>query len=120
VFDKFHVMHHANAAIDEVRRAEFFRKGRRRRGLVRQALAAAEPVGESGQQEEAVVERAVWSEPEMMKAYLLKESLDRLWRYRYEGAALRYLNGWIDQLRWQRLAPFQKLRKCRSAMWKAC
>jgi transposase len=45
----------------------------------------------------------------MMKAYLLKESLDRLWTYRYEGAALRYLNQWIDQLRWQRLEPFKKL-----------
>ena len=37
------------------------------------------------------------------KAYLLKESLDRLWSYRYEGAMLRYLKSWIDQLRWQRL-----------------
>jgi hypothetical protein len=36
-----------------------------------------------------------------MKAYLLKESLDRLWNYTYEGAMLRYLNSWIDQLRWQ-------------------
>jgi hypothetical protein len=32
-----------------------------------------------------------------------------LWSYRYEGAALRYLNQWIDQLRWQRLEPFKKL-----------
>ena len=39
----------------------------------------------------------------VMKAYLLKESLDRLWTYRYEGAMLRYLKSWIDQLRWQRL-----------------
>ena len=44
-----------------------------------------------------------------MKAYLLKESLERLWTYRYEGAMLRYLQSWIDELRWQRLAPFQKL-----------
>ena len=44
-----------------------------------------------------------------MKAYLLKESLERFWTYRYEGAMLRYLQSWIDQLRWQRLAPFQKL-----------
>src|SRR4029434_7166317 len=47
--------------------------------------------------------------PRVMKAYLLKESLERLWTYRYEGAMLRYLQSWIDQLRWQRLAPFQKL-----------
>jgi transposase len=45
----------------------------------------------------------------VMKAYLLKESLDRLWTYHYEGAMLRYLQSWIDQLRWQRLRPFEKL-----------
>jgi transposase len=33
----------------------------------------------------------------------------RLWTYRYEGAMLRYLQSWIGELRWQRLAPFQKL-----------
>ena len=27
----------------------------------------------------------------------------------YEGAMLRYLKSWIDQLRWQRLVPFQNL-----------
>lgn len=35
VYDKFPVMQHANQAIDEVRRAEFFRKGGRMRGLVK-------------------------------------------------------------------------------------
>ena len=45
----------------------------------------------------------------LFKAYLLKESLDRLSNYRYEGAMIRYLRNWIDQLRWQRLRPFQKL-----------
>jgi len=45
----------------------------------------------------------------LLKAYLLKESLDRLWTYHYEGAMLNYLQRWIDQLRWQRLQPFQKL-----------
>ena len=28
---------------------------------------------------------------------------------RYEGAMLRYLQSWIDQLRWQRLVPFENL-----------
>ena len=44
-----------------------------------------------------------------MKAYLLKESLAGLWDFIYEGAMLRYLQSWIAQLRWQRLAPIQKL-----------
>ena len=33
--DKFHVMQHANRAVEEVRRAECFRKGGRMRGLVK-------------------------------------------------------------------------------------
>ena len=41
-------------------------------------------------------------------ATILKESLERLWTYRYEGAMVRYLQSWIDQLRWQRLPPFQR------------
>ena len=45
----------------------------------------------------------------LMKAYLLKQSLDRLWNYRYPGAKMRYLLQWIDQLRWQRLQPMEKL-----------
>ncbi len=35
VYDKFHVLQHANAAVDETRRAEFCRKGGRLRGPVR-------------------------------------------------------------------------------------
>ena len=35
VYDKFHVLQHANKAIDEVRRAKFFRKGGRMRGVVK-------------------------------------------------------------------------------------
>jgi len=31
VYDKFHIIQHANDAVDEVRRAEFFRKGRKMR-----------------------------------------------------------------------------------------
>jgi transposase len=35
VYDRFHIMQHANRAIAEVRRAEFFRKGARMRELVK-------------------------------------------------------------------------------------
>jgi hypothetical protein len=45
----------------------------------------------------------------VFKGYLLKESLERLWEYRYEGAMLNYLQKWMDQLKWQRLTPFEKL-----------
>jgi len=110
VYDKFHVMQHANKAVDEVRRAEFFRKGGQMRGLVKgkRWLLLSRWVNLDSKKRQLLNELFGLNR-RMMKAYLLKESLDRLWTYRYEGAALRYLNQWIDQLRWQRLEPFKKL-----------
>ena len=110
VYDKFHVMQHANQAVDEVRRAEFFRKGGRMRGLVKgkRWLLLTRWVNLDGKKQQLLNDLFRLNR-RMMKAYLLKESLDRLWTYRYEGAAQRYLNQWIDQLRWQRLEPFKKL-----------
>lgn len=112
VFDKFHVMGHANDAVDEVRRAEFFRKGARMREVVKgkRWLLLRRWVNLQGKDKQLLNELFRLNR-RLLKAYLLKESLDRLWNYTYEGAALRYLNNWIDQLRWQRLEPFQKLAK---------
>lgn len=110
VFDKFHVMQHANRAVDEVRRAEFFRKGGKMREVVKgkRWLLLTRWVNLDGKKQQLLNELFRLNR-KMMKAYLLKESLDLLWTYRYEGAALRYLHQWIDQLRWQRLKPFKKL-----------
>ena len=110
VYDKFHVMQHASKAVDEVRRAEFFRKGGRLRGLVKgkRWLLLSRWVHLDNRKRQMLNELFRLNR-RMMKAYLLKESLDRLWTDRYEGAALRYLHQWIDQLRWQRLEPFKKL-----------
>ena len=110
VYDKIHVMQHASKAVDEVRRAEFYRKGGRMRGLVKgkRWLLLSRWVNLDGKKRQLLNELFRLNR-RMMKAYLLKESLDRLWTYRYEGAAFRYLNQWIDQLRWQRLEPFKKL-----------
>jgi transposase len=110
IYDKFHIMQHANAAVDEVRRAEFFRKGGRMRELVKgkRWLLLSRWVNLQRNKKQLLNELFSLNR-RLMKAYLLKESLDRLWKYRYEGAMLRYLQKWIDQLRWQRLKPFQKL-----------
>jgi transposase len=112
VYDKFHVMQHANQAVDEVRRAEFFRQGKRMRELVKgkRWLLLSRWVNLTGGKRQELNQLFALNR-KMLKAYLLKESLDRLWTYHYEGAMLNYLERWIDQLRWQRLEPFQKLAK---------
>jgi len=110
IYDKFHIMQHANAAVDEVRRAEFFRKGGRMRGLVkgkRWLLLSRWVNLDTGKKRQ--LNKLFALNRRVMKAYLLKESLDRLWTYHYAGAMVRYLNRWMDQLRWQRLPPFEKL-----------
>ena len=112
VYDKFHVLQHANRAIDEVRRAEFFRKGGSMRGVVKgkRWLLLTRWVNLDSKKRQQLNELFALNR-RVMKAYLLKESLERLWTYRYEGAMLRYLQSWIDQLRWQRLVPFQNLAR---------
>jgi transposase len=112
VYDKFHIMQRANEAIDEVRRAEFFRKGGRLRDLVKgkRWLLLSRWVHLRPDQRQLLNQLFALNR-KVFKAYLLKESLDRLWTYTYEGAMLNYLERWIRQLRWQRLEPFEKLAK---------
>jgi transposase len=112
IYDKFHVLQHASAAVDEVRRAEFFRKGGRAREIVKgkRWLLLSRWIHLDRKKKQQLNELFALNR-KLLKAYLLKESLARLWNYTYEGAMLRYLQGWIDQLRWQRLKPMQKLAK---------
>jgi transposase len=110
IYDKFHILQHASKAVDEVRRAEFFRKGGPARELVRgkRWLLLSSWVNLDRSKKRQLNQLFALNR-RVMKAYLLKESLTRLWDYVYEGAMLRYLQSWIDQLRWQRLAPMQRL-----------
>jgi transposase len=110
VNDKFHIMQHANDAVDEVRKAEFFRQGPQKRGLIkgkrwlllsRWKNLTLQHCGE--------LNRLFRLNRRVFKAYMLKESLERLWEYRYRGAMLNYLEKWMEQLKWQRLVPFEKL-----------
>lgn len=110
VYDKFHILQHANDAIDEVRRAEFFRQGKQKRGLIKGKkwllMSRWKNLADAQRGE---LNRLFQLNRRVFKAYLLKESLERLWNYRYAGAMLNYLKKWIDQLKWQRLTPFEKL-----------
>jgi transposase len=112
VYDKFHIMQHANDAIDEVRRAEFFRQGKQKRGLIKgkKWLLMSRWKNLTGIQR-GELNRLFQLNRRVFKAYMLKESLERLWNYSYRGAMLNYLNQWMEQLKWQRLAPFEKLAK---------
>jgi len=110
VYDKFHILQHANDAIDEVRKAEFFRQGPKKRGLIKGKKWLLQSRWKNLTPESrGELNRLFQLNRRVFKAYLLKESLERLWNYRYRGAMLNYLNRWMNQLKWQRLVPFEKL-----------
>jgi len=110
VYDKFHIMQHANDAVDEVRRAEFFRKSPKMRDLIRgKRWLLLSRWKHLDSNKRGVLNRLFHLNRRVFKAYMLKESLENLWNYRYEAAMVKYLRRWMDQLRWQRLPPFQKL-----------
>jgi transposase len=110
VYDKFHIIQHANDAVDEIRRAEFFRKGPKMRDLIKgkKWLLMSRWKNLSTEQR-GILNRLFQLNRRVFKAYMLKESLERLWDYHYPGAMLNYLKKWMDQLRWQRLPSFEKL-----------
>lgn len=110
VFDKFHVMMHVNAAVDETRRKEFFRqKGRLREVMRGKRWLFLTRWRNLSRTKRGHLNQAFALNRRLFKAYFLKEQIERLWTYIYEGAARRFFRQWIDSLRWQRLPAFKKL-----------
>jgi transposase len=105
-----HILGHANDAADEVRKAEFFRQGREKRELIKgkKWLLLSRWRNLNGERRGDLNELFRMNR-RVFKAYLLKKSLEGLWDYQYPGAMLNYLGRWMDQLKWQRLGPFEKL-----------
>jgi transposase len=110
VFDKFHVLQHASAALDEVRRQEFFRAGAVMRAFGRGKrwllLRRWKTVRGSKRQELRALFAA---NRRLFKAYVLREELDHLWTSKTRDGVANFLWGWLEALRWQRLPEMEKL-----------
>lgn len=112
VFDKFHVMKHVNAAVDETRRQEFFRQKGSLRALMRgKRWLLLTRWHNLTRAKKSQLQYALSMNRRLFKAYYLKEEIERLWTYSYEGAALRFFVSWLLGLRWQRLPAFKKLAR---------
>ena len=110
VFDKFHVMKHVNHAVDETRRQECFGQGGRLRAVVRgKRWLFLTRWSHLSRSQRGRLNEAFALNRRLFKAYFLKEQIERLWTYTYEGAACRFFDDWCSSLRWQRLPAFQKL-----------
>jgi transposase len=110
VFDKFHVLQHASAALDEMRRQEFFRSGpaMRAHGRGKRWLLLRRWKTLRGSKR-AALQALFTANRRLFKAYVLREQLDRLWTYKTRPGVLNFLLGWIAALRWQRLPEMERL-----------
>ena len=110
VFDKFHVLQHASAALDDVRRQEFFRAGAvmRAHGRGKRWLLLRRWKTVRGSKR-AELQTLFAANRRLFKAYVLREQLDRLWTYKTRPGVLNFLMGWFKALRWQRLPEMERL-----------
>jgi len=112
VFDRFHLVRHLNAAVDEVRRAEV----RRLRGDAREVLKGTRylllknPWNLTPAQRRRLSSLLQLNTP-LVRAYSLKEELQAFWHYVRTGWAQKHLTHWLWWASHSRLPAFQKLAK---------
>lgn len=108
IFDKFHLIRHLNDAIDEIRRREFFRQGGEKRELVRgKRWLFLRRWFNLTREQKGLLKETLALNKRLSIAYYLKEIFGSLWFYTKRAWALKFLERWEVQLKWQRLKPLE-------------
>jgi transposase len=119
IFDKFHVLRHLSDALDTVRKQEYSRlEGRDRTFIKGQKYALLSNAENLKGDARTNLKRLLRANKRLNTAYLLKESFAQLWDYKNEAWARKFFDAWCDQLKWQRLEPFEKFAKMIDQHWR--
>jgi transposase len=112
VFDRFHVVRHVNAAVDEVRRSLMRKLWGPAKSLVKgtRFILLKNPWNLTPKQKQSLRE-LVRRNSELSRAYYLKEDFQRFWDYIREGWAKRHLQQWLWWASHSRLKPFQDVAR---------
>lgn len=109
IFDKFHILRHLSEAMDQVRREEYRRVSGKERSFIKgqryTLLAHQQNLSLEGRQS---LKKLLSVNKRIQVAYLLKEEFYQLWDYKSEAWAKKFFSHWKQQLKWQRLKPFEK------------
>jgi len=112
IFDKFHLIRHLNEAIDEIRRREFFRQGGEKRDLVRgKRWLFLRRWFNLTTEQKGLLKETLALNKRLNTAYYLKEIFGSLWFYTKRAWALKFLDRWEAELKWQRLKPLEDFMK---------
>ena len=118
VFDKFHVIRHLSAAIDQVRRSEYKRVSEKERRFIKgQRYTLLSHKANLDIEGRRALRMLLKANKRLHKAYLLKESFGQLWTYNNPVWARKFFENWKAQLRWQRLEPLEKFAAMIERHW---
>jgi transposase len=111
-FDRFHVVRHLNAAVDEVRRSLVRKLSGPTKALVKgtRFVLLKNPWTLTPKQK-ASLSRLVRSNHPLSRAWYLKEDFQRFWDYLHEAWAWRHLNQWLWWASHSRLEPFKQFAR---------
>jgi len=118
LFDKFHIIRHLGEALDKVRKQEYARlTGRDRKFIKGQKYALLSHRENLTAQARQSLKALLAANKRLNTAYVLKESFGQLWDYNREGWARRFFENWREQLKWQRLKPYEKFGRMIDRHW---
>ena len=118
LFDKFHIIRHLGEALDKVRKQEYARlTGTSRKFIKGQKYALLSHRENLATDARKGLKTLLAAKKRLNTAYLLKESFGQLWDYNREGWARRFFENWKEQLKWQRLGPFEKFARMIDKHW---
>lgn len=118
LFDKFHVIRHLNEALDKIRKQEYHRlTGKNRKFIKGQKYALLSHRENLKPDARHGLKQLLSANKRLNTAYLLKESFGQLWDYNREAWARKFFENWRDQLKWQRLKPYEKFARMIDRHW---
>ena len=118
LFDKFHVLRHLGKALDTIRKREYGRLQGKPRTFIKgqKYTLLAHPQNLTGSARKNL-KLLLAANKRLNTAYLLKESFGQLWDYESETWARKFFESWRDQLKWQRLGPYEKFAEMIDRHW---
>src|SRR6202047_1637663 len=118
LFDKFIILMHLGDALDKVRKQEYAKLDGDKRKFIKgqkyALLSHQENLQGSARKNLKILLAA---NKRLNTAYVLKESFGQLWDYNREAWARKFFENWRDQLKWQRLKPYENFAEMIDTHW---
>jgi transposase len=109
LFDRFHIVKHLNAAVEEVRRSEMRRLSLKEKAIFKRSrwLLLKKPWNLASDQKERLSTLVRWNTP-IVRAYYLKAVFQLFWEYKQPKRAKDHLDKCMRSAMSSRLEPFKK------------